>query len=205
LLPAFPAVALLIGLWFAEVSNWGGQAKASTGRLALRIYAWALVIVFVALGAFLTWASFNLEELIVGRDMNSQQLEVARLIPVPMMILGVTLIVSAIVIGLTWKRGGNGATLLSIGGTHVLIYVVILAFVFPTFEPTKTYEPQSRWISAQIDGESRFGMVDYAGVPRRGGFAYYTDTDVDLLEGIDEATDFLRRYPKTIVRERCRG
>ena len=69
----------------------------------------------------------------------------------------------------------------------------------PAFAPVKSYEPQSRWISETIGDESRFGMVDIAGVPRRGGISYYTGTAVDLIDGPDETRLYLEKYPKTIV------
>jgi len=74
-----------------------------------------------------------------------------------------------------------------------------LARVRPRCAQCKTYRPQSEWIRAQSGDESRCGMVDAAGGARRGGFSYYTGTAVDLLEGPDEAADYLRKYPNTIV------
>ncbi len=199
LLPAFPAAALLIGTWLAEVSRPVSDGGSTTGRRALGIYSWALSVVFVALGGLLLWAAPNLESLTAGRELNSQQLEVLQNIVTPLLVLGPGLILSGLVIGATWKLGGKGGALLGIGITHVALYVIVLAIVLPTLAPTKSYKPQSLWISSQIDGEPRFGMVDEAGTPRRGGFAYYTGTAVDLLQGPDDALDYLRKYPKTIV------
>jgi hypothetical protein len=42
-------------------------------------------------------------------------------------------------------------------------------------------------------------MVDADGMGRRGGFAYYTGTAIDLLEGPDQTLNYLRKYPHTIV------
>jgi hypothetical protein len=199
LLPAFPAVAILMGLWSAEVSGAPNDAPAAIGCRAVFMYSCALVVGFVALGGFLLWAAPNLQSLVSDRQLDSQELEVMKNIAMPLQALGTVLIVSALAIGASWKFGGKGAALLGIGGTHVAIYVVVLALVFPAFAPAKTYEPQSRWISAEIGGETRFGMVDAAGVARRGGFSYYTGTAVDLLEGPEEASDYLEKYPGTIV------
>jgi len=199
LLPAFPAVAILIGLWSAEVSGSANDAPAATGRRAVFLYSGALFVAFVALGGVLLWAAPNLESLVSGRQLDSQQLELMNNIAMPLGALGIVLVVSALAIGASWKLGGKGGALLGIGGTHVAIYIVILALVFPAFAPVKTYEPQSRWISAEIGDEPRFGMVDAAGVARRGGFSYYTGTAVDLLEGPDEASEYLKKYPGTIV------
>lgn len=199
LLPAYPAVALVLGLWLADVGKSEGGARSDVGRVAVPLYSWALVLVYLSLGSYLLWAAPNLEALLSGRDMNSQELEVVANATMPLMALGVAMIFSSIAIGCAWKFGGNRVAVFGIGGAHILIYIVILALVFPIFEPVKTYKPQSAWISAQIGDQPRFGMVDAAGVPRRGGFSYYTGTAVDLLEGPAEAIGYLRKYPQTIL------
>jgi len=199
LLPAYPAVALAIGVWLAEISKSGGDTQWGIGALAVRLYSWALVLVFLSLGGFLLWAAPNLDSLAAARELNSQELELKDNLVIPLLVLGATLIVSAVAIGAAWKLSGKSGAVLGIAGTHIAIYVVVLAFVMPSFEPVKTYEPQSRWIMAQIGDEERFGMVDRAGVMRRGGFSYYTGTAVDLLAGPGEAADYLREFPNTIV------
>ena len=199
LLPAFPAVAMLLGVWLAEVSKAGDNSKSGTGAVAVRNYSWALAVVLFVLGGALIWATLNLETLIAGQDLNSQELEVASNAFGPFLIFAATLILASIAIFTSWKLGGKTSALLGIAGAHIAIYIVILAVVMPILEPTKSYEPQSQWISSQIGDEPRFGMVDESGTPRRGGFAYYTGTAVDLLEGPDEALDYLRQYPNTIL------
>jgi 4-amino-4-deoxy-L-arabinose transferase-like glycosyltransferase len=199
LLPAFPAAALLLGIWLAEVTRPFRDEESGAGKIAVPVYSWALVLVFLALGGFLLWAAPNLETLAAGRDLTSEELEIVRNIGTPLIVFGITLILSAFAIGAAWKLGGKGSALLAIGGTHVAIYVVILSLLFPTFAPTKSYEPQSRWIMSEIGDAPRFGMVDAAGYYRRGGFGFYTGTAIDLLEGPNEALDYLRQYPNTIV------
>jgi len=199
LLPAFPAVAILLGIWFAEVTAVSKDARSGAGDIALRLYSWALVLVYLALGGFLVWASSNLELLTSDQQLNDQELEIMGNIAIPLRVFAAVLMASALVVGAAWKIGGKGAAVLGVGGTHVAIYVVILALVFPAFGPVKTYEPQSRWISSEIGDQARFGMVDAAGVGRRGGFSYYTGTAVDLLDDAGAATDYLREYPDTII------
>lgn len=199
LLPAFPAVAILLGAWFAEITAASSNGHSGEGAIALRVYSWAMVLVYLSLGGFLVWASSNLELFTSERQLNYQELEIISNINIPLRVLGAVLMASALVIGAAWKIGGKGAALLGVGGTHIAIYVVILALVFPAFAPGKTYEPQSRWISSEIGDQTRFGMVDAAGMGRRGGFSYYTGTAVDLLDDAGAATDYLRQYPDTIV------
>ncbi|MBT8108477.1 MAG: glycosyltransferase family 39 protein [Gammaproteobacteria bacterium] len=197
LLPAYPALAVMLATWLAEVCRPASDSR--TGTLAMRLYAWIATAAMVVLGGIVLWLSQNLDVLAAGRELNYQEVELASNLPWPLVLLGATLVVGGLIIGVAWKTGGKSATPLGIGAAHILLYVAILAFVLPTFEPTKTYRPQSEWISNAIDGEPRFGMVDEWGVPRRGGFAYYTRTDVDLLDGPPEAVAYLQQYPKTIV------
>jgi len=199
LLPAFPPVAVVLGIWFAEICSSSSDARSYVGAVAMRLYSWAIVLVYLALGGFLVWASGNLETLTSDRQLNYQEVEMIGNGGTPVFMLGAILIVSALAIAAAWKVGGKSAALLGVGGSHIAIYVVILALVFPVFAPAKTYEPQSRWISSQIGDQPRFGMVDVAGVGRRGGFSYYTGTAVDLLDGAVEAREYLREYPDTII------
>jgi len=200
LLPAYPAVALLLGTWLSEVSTRRKDAAGEpVGVVAVPVYAIALSVVFIGLGGFLVWAAPNLQSLTAGRGMNSQELEVVANEGAPLLVLGITLLVSAVLIVAAWRMRGNRAALLGIGVSYAAIYAVILALVMPGFEPVKSYKPQSEWISAQIGAQTRFGMVDPQGIPRRGGFAYYTQTEVDLITGFDAAVEYLHKYPDTII------
>jgi len=199
LLPAFPAAALLLGTWLAEVSGPRGDEESRAGKIAVPMYSWALVMLFLVLGGALLWVATNLESVSSGRDFNSQELEIVANIGMPLIVFGITLILAAFAIGSAWRLGGNGSALLAIGATHVAIYTVILSLVFPSFAPSKSYEPQSRWIMSEIGDAPRFAMVDESGFYRRGGFGFYTGTAIDLLDGPDEALDYFRQYPDTIV------
>jgi 4-amino-4-deoxy-L-arabinose transferase-like glycosyltransferase len=199
-LPGSPAVALLLALWLAEVGNKrDSSAPAATGALAVKVYSLALALVLAAVGAVLIWAVPNIESLIEGKDLDKQDLEIAANIGGPLLAFGITLLIAGIAIASIWKVFGSRAALLSIAGSFMTIYVVLLAVVMPELEPTKSYRPQSAWISSQIGEEPRFGMVDPSGTPRRGGFAYYTDTHVDLLEDFDAAASYFESYPNTII------
>jgi len=196
-LPAFPAAALIIGQWLADASR--PDEESATGRKALRIYSWTLGVAYLVFSVLVLWVSQNLDVVAAGRELNEQQVELASRLPIPLLALGTTLLVAALVIVGSWRSGGKRGALLGVLVAHLALYVVVLSLVFPSFEPVKTYRPQSEWISSAIGDEPRFGMVDEAGVPRRGGFSYYTGTDVDLLDGPDDARAYLERYPDTII------
>jgi hypothetical protein len=114
-------------------------------------------------------------------------------------LLGIVLLGSGLWIGHAWRHKDARASLVRIGGAQVALYVVILAFVMPAFGAIKTYAPQSRWISEAIGDETHFGMVDPNGIARRGGFAYYTGTMVDLLDSEPEVERFFKEHPDSVV------
>jgi 4-amino-4-deoxy-L-arabinose transferase-like glycosyltransferase len=200
LLPAYPAAALLLGPWLAAV----GRTDEATGTLApttspVRIYSIVLAIVyaFFGLALFVVLAKFN--TIVAGQDLNDQEFQVAENIRWPMALLGIVFLVSAFAIWQTWRAHDVRAALVRIGVAQVGLYVVILAFAMPALGPTKTYAPQSQWISAQIGSATNFGMVDPSGRGRRGGFSYYTGTMVDLLTGPGEVEQFFHEHPTSVV------
>jgi 4-amino-4-deoxy-L-arabinose transferase-like glycosyltransferase len=201
LLPAYPAAALLLGPWlasFGQTTKSSGQETAPSSR-PVRIYSLILSIFYAAIGTAIIGVLARLSSIIPDLDLNEQELQVVENIRWPLVLLSVVFLVSAVAIWRAWRRNEAGTALVRIGGTQVAIYVAILAFVLPAFGPTKTYAPQSHWISEQIGDETHFGMVDPAGVGRRGGFSYYTGTMVDLLEGPAEVERFFRDHPASVV------
>jgi 4-amino-4-deoxy-L-arabinose transferase-like glycosyltransferase len=199
MLPAFPAAAILLGVWLAEVTSGNQEGHAGQGKTAVRVYAWAIAAVYLVLGGAVVWAGLNLESLASGKSLTAQEIEVMNGLDLPLLMLGIAFVGSSLALMAAWRAGGKTAALLCVGAAHIAIYIVILALVLPVFEPVKSYEPQSRWISETIGSEDRFGMVDRAGVARRGGFSYYTGTAVDLIDGPAEADSYLQTYPQTIV------
>ena len=201
LLPAYPAVALLLAPWLASV----GQATTndmdteSPGERPVHIYSIALAVIYAAIGIAVFVFVAKLQSVIPKMDLDELELEVARTIPVPLIILGVVLVATGLWVGHAWRQRRARAAIVRIGVAHVALYVVIIAIVMPTLEPTKTYKPQSRWISETIGDDQPFGMVDPNGIARRGGFSYYTGAMVPLLEGPAEVDRFFAEYPDTIV------
>jgi 4-amino-4-deoxy-L-arabinose transferase-like glycosyltransferase len=199
LLPAYPAVALLLGPWIASVGLGERRMADTPGSRPVNIYSFVLAIAYSILGIALIGVFTKYGSIVSDLNLNGQDVQVAKSVRIPLAMLAVVLLASGLWIGQAWRRGNVRASLVRIGGAHVGLYVVILAFVMPAFGPTKTYAPQSRWISEQIGDATHFGMVDPRGVARRGGFAYYTGTMVDLLDSATEVERFFARYPGSVV------
>jgi 4-amino-4-deoxy-L-arabinose transferase-like glycosyltransferase len=212
LLPAYPAVALILAPWLARVGLPASEdSKDCPGTRPVRIYSFCLAIVFLLAGAVLLSVSIWIEPIIAGLELNEQELEVAHGIRVPLAVMAVAMLASGIWILHSWRRKDIRAMLHRIGAAHVALYIVILGLALPALGPTKTYLPQSNWIREQIGSESNFGMVYpfgsktgsgkvlNAGIARRGGFAYHTGAMVDLLNTREEVANYFREHPETVI------
>ncbi len=200
MLPAYPAVALLIGPWLASVgrTNVGADSPVSGSR-PVRIYSLVLAVFYATLAVTLFAITAKFGSIVSSLDLNSQEVQLSENIRWPLLFLGFIFLASGIAIWRAHQRNDARASLVRIGGTQIALYVVILAFVMPAFAPTKTYAPQSEWISDQIGDETHFGMVDQNGIARRGGFSYYTGAMVDLLASSAEIEQFFQEYPDSVV------
>jgi 4-amino-4-deoxy-L-arabinose transferase-like glycosyltransferase len=198
LLPAYPAVALLLGPWMASAGQGEGRHEAPAAH-PVNVVSFVMAIAYSIVGLALIGMFAKYGSIVSDLNLNDQAVQVAKNIRIPLVLLGIALLASGLWIGQAWRRGNVRTSLVRLGGAHVGLYVVILALVMPAFGPTKSYEPQSRWISEQIGDATHFGMVDSSGVARRGGFAYYTGTMVDLLESRAEVERFFQEHPGSVV------
>lgn len=197
LLPAYPAVALLLGPWLAAVGRQGDIA--SPDARPVRLYALLLGLLYAVSGVALFIAVSRLGSIIAAGDFSPEELAVGGALPLPLAILGAVLLLGGGWIAHAGWRGLPRRALVRLAAVHIVIYVVALGVVMPTFGPVKSYREPSVWISDTIGDETAFGMVHAAGALRRGGFAYYTDTMVPLLETPDDVREFFEAHPTSLV------
>jgi len=207
MLPAFPAVALLLAPWLATI----GRVDPTRTQLlrglpndkAVHTYSVILAGAFFCIGLLLFSAFALFDFLIVKDDMLHLELEVARALRLPLLMLAVAIIAASVWIGLAWRVRDTRDELRRIGVSYVALYVVILAIVMPQFGPTKTYAPQGQWIRSEIGpDQTHIGMVypGGAGIRKRGAFGYETGgAMVDLLEAPEQVEAFFNRYPDSLV------
>ncbi|MFQ6005137.1 MAG: ArnT family glycosyltransferase [Woeseia sp.] len=212
LLPAYPALALLLAPWLASIGRSDIELSPDAPRTRpVRIYSLILAVAFSVVGIGLFGFLAKFASVVAGLDLNEQELEVAHGLRVPLAVLGTVLLASGFWIVQAWRRDDTRAAVIRIGAAHVALYVVILAFALPAFEPTKSYASQSQWIREQIGSETNFGMVYpfgsktgsgkvvSSGLGKRGGFAYHTGAMVDLLYNRAEVESFFREHPGSVV------
>ena len=201
LLPAYPAIALLLAPWLEAVIQQPPGADAPSSK-PVRAWTAGITITFVALGLAFIAIGVAFEPIVERLELNPQEVELAHLLRVPLIGTGVLLLAAAAWLGLTWRRKGPTTALVRIPAVHVALYVALQAWVMPTFDPTKTYRPQSRWISDQIGVGTTFAMVHperAMGMRKRGAFGYYTGSMVELLETQEQVVEFLRQHPESLV------
>jgi 4-amino-4-deoxy-L-arabinose transferase-like glycosyltransferase len=207
MLPAFPAFALLIGPWLSSV----GRVNSTDTLVSLdvprerpvAVYALALAIAFALLGLTLAILGGFVNTIAPRIDLQGTEAAMAAGLQLPLLILGLLLMVSALWIGMSWRTRDTRGALHRIGLSYVALYAVTLGIVMPAFAMTKTYKPQGQWIRQQIGSEqTHIGMVypGGGGIRKRGAFGFETGgLMVDLLESESEVESFFAKYPGSLV------
>ncbi len=150
---------------------------------------------FVALAAAVAmwWASGKYE-------LHEQSRQILLGLPVPILALGTASLAAGFWVRGPRRRGELPSALFRLAVTNSVLLLVLIAWVMPTLNPTKTYVPQTRWIREQIGSETRIGLVNLEyGDHKQGAFAYYTGVPVDLLETQSDLERFFREHPRSLV------
>ena len=201
LLPAYPAMALLLGPWLATVglapNKTVGQAP---GTRPVRIYSLLLAIVFCIIGVAMCLFAGAFDSLITQVDLGRQRVAGVHGLRVPIAIVGAVLLAAGLWIGQAWRKGNARAGLFRIGAAHIMLYVLILSVVMPAAQPIMTYAPSSAWLRDQIGAEKNIGMVwPSRGIKKRAAFAFYTEAMIDMLEDREQVEHFFKEHPTSVV------
>jgi 4-amino-4-deoxy-L-arabinose transferase-like glycosyltransferase len=201
LLPAYPAMALLLGPWLASV----GRAAEDTpqtlpGPRPVSIYSLVLAIAFAVIGVALCVLAGAFEALVMHIDLGRQRVEDVAELRAPLAVVGVFLLAAGLWIAQTWRRGDTRAGLFRIGVAHIMLYSLILGLVLPGAQPMMSYAPSSAWLKDQIGSEENIGMVWPArGIKKRAAFAFYAGAMVDMLDDRAQVDHFFEEHPGSVV------
>ena len=199
LLPAYPAAALLIAPWLSEVSGMEAFQETPNHRAA-RAFVLIMSVALLAGGVLGIGAAAAMGTIATKIGFEAGVREVLSDLRLPMAVLSVISFGAGLWMGAGWRRGKIGEAFSRLAVSSVLLFLLMVAWLIPVFNPVKTYVPQSRWIREQVDGETRVGLVSLkGGYHRIGGFAYYTGIPVELLESHDDVTRFFREHPRSLV------
>ena len=200
LLPAYPAVALLMAPWVEQLQLARPSGQRAPSSRPLRVYGAALGVVFPVLALLACAISAGLDTIVGRTEMNEQEIAVAYELRWPLVLLGVVLLAVGLWVLHAWRRGDAHTILTRLGAGHVALYVVLLAWILPAFNPSKSYKPQSEWIREQIGSETHIGLVypEFA-FRKMGAWGYYTGALVERMESTAEVERFFERYPGSLV------
>lgn len=201
LLPAYPAMALLLGPWLATVGRAPSTAAdESPGTRPVSIYSLLLAIVFSIIGIALCVFAGAFESLITRVDLGRFLIEDVQGLRAPLGIFGVSLLAAGLWIGAAWRQSDTRAGLFRIGAAHVVLYALLLGLILPAAEPMKTYAPASAWLRDQIGSEEHIGMV-WPGrvIKKRAAFAFYTGAMVDIVDDQAQVEHFFQEHPTSVV------
>jgi 4-amino-4-deoxy-L-arabinose transferase-like glycosyltransferase len=205
LLPAYPAIVLILGRWLAAAGRPDDENPAgliAPGERPVQIATIFITIVFAVAGACCLLFSAFFDTIIAGRDLRELQVAVANALRIPMVLLGLAMLFGAVWTGLAAFRCQTRPALMRTGLSQIIIWSVALAFAAPALQPIKTFGPQSRWIKQQIGPEqTQIGMVyPDMGERKRGGFAYEMGgAMVELLDDRAQVDRFFTEYPDSVV------
>ncbi len=200
LMPAYPAIALLLGAWFAGLfrPNEEGEAPSErAGRWFIRGYAgWLTFVGVVALVV-----GVGIELLISRLDIAVSAEAAVRATRVPAIALGVTCTVLGVWIWRTERGGALRAALFGVAASLVPFYVILLAWLVPAFNGHKTYAPQCAWIVEQIpEEETHIGLYfPRRNVAKMGAWGFYTERLVSLVWSTEHLERFFRDHPDSVA------
>jgi 4-amino-4-deoxy-L-arabinose transferase-like glycosyltransferase len=196
LMPAYPAVALLLATWLDAVGREGAADDSPDPRPAW-IYARGVSLVLLFVGAAAAPAAAALGPLVARLDLAASAGD-------PLLALRGPLLAAAAVGLATWRwvrralcAHDLAGALLRAAFAQLALFGVVVAGVLPALDPANSYEPQGRWIEQRLGAETRIGFL---GSDRKiGAFGYYSGALVERVGGAAEIGDFFRRHPASLV------
>jgi 4-amino-4-deoxy-L-arabinose transferase-like glycosyltransferase len=205
LLPAYPAIVLILGPWLATVGRPDDENPSDTtvpGDKPVQVLSIIIAVLFGVLGvASLLFAAF-FDAIVASQDLSEIRMEVANRLRIPVLLLGITVLTGAVWTGIAAIRRQTRSALVRTGLSQIATWTIALALVAPALQPAKSFGPQSRWIKEYVGPEqTHIGMV-YPGMGerKRGGFAYEMGgTMVELLEDQTQVEQFFTEYPDSVV------
>jgi 4-amino-4-deoxy-L-arabinose transferase-like glycosyltransferase len=200
LLPAYPAVALLLAPYLDALTRAGAQDDDAPNPRPARAYAAVVVAVLAVIGAGSIAAVVAFESIVPRLDLNTGSTEAAFAVRVPLVITGLVVLAGALWIALAWHKGDVRAGLVRLGVAQIPIYIAIHALILPAMNPARTLKPQGAWVRQQIGDETHIGLVyPRYSVRKMGAWALYSDSLVDILKTREDVERFLAERPGSVV------
>ena len=201
LLPAYPAVALLMAPWVARWTEPAREGELRYGGRAVGAWTWAMTAVSAVVGALMLGIAIGGPSLVERIRPDPKAIEIAPLLRIPALVTGLVLLASVALLASAWWRKDRGRSIAAVALTYGMIYGIAQGLLMPVFEPLKTFRPQSEWLRSRVPPGIPTAMVyvgDYAS-RRRAAFAYYMGSPMRRLETAADVAAFFDRFPRTLV------
>jgi 4-amino-4-deoxy-L-arabinose transferase-like glycosyltransferase len=195
LLPAYPAIALLIAPWIRTVTKIGadlGSPDSRLARVSVAFYAMFLILI----GVVCLMSAVSTGPVMARLDLEALHKNIALAMRLPSVVLGVVSLAAGFWVARAWRRRDIPRAFYRSAVAFFSIYLIGLAWI----NSAKTYAPAGRWIREQIGSEKQFGLAFPArDTAKMAAFKFYTEARIQLLEKEDEIERFLREHPKSVV------
>jgi len=199
LLPAYPAVAMLIGHWIASTLSGPATANRADRRFAALFVIVLAVLLFIAGGSYVI-AGLGGGFVIPRLGLDPLYESVALNLLAPAVAIGVLAIAGGFWVFAAWSRADLWSGFGRIAATLFLLYLTAFIWFMPGFDPVKTYAPAGRWIRERIGSATHLGLAfPRRGDEKMGAFGFYTGRLVQLLNSEEAIDRFFRQHPNSVV------
>jgi hypothetical protein len=196
LMPAYPAVALLLAPWLSAVGR-KPAAPDSPGSRPAAIFATGVRLVLLVAAAAAFVAGLSLGPIVARIELDAPLPEILLGLRAPLLFLGAIGPPVWFWIRTSQQRGDLQAALLRLALVQCVLFLVFVAWIMPTLNPANSYAAPLRWIGEQIGDQTHIG---YLGSKRKiGAFGYYTESLVEVVQDEDEVRRFFVEHPDSLV------
>ncbi len=199
LLPAYPALAILMGWWISTLANSESEEPRASDPRPARVLGIFFAVLLMVLGVGGLVGGLGLD-MILGR-LHLQRLERETIGGLRWTIVAGGVLFGALGFWLWQARRGHVLGQMErLAAVTLPIYLTVFALFMPGFNPLKTYEPQGRWLRSQIGDSHWIGLLNQElGFHKQGAFGYAIGGLVKLVENEADMESFFRANPDSVV------
>jgi 4-amino-4-deoxy-L-arabinose transferase-like glycosyltransferase len=199
LLPAYPAVALLIGQWVA-VTIRGPTTQNERDRRLGNLFVGAIAVLLLVTGGSFVLAGLAVGFVIPRFGLEPLYQSLALDLRTPGFVIGLLALGGGFWVMTAWRQSDLTTGFHRTAATLLSLYLLAFAWFMPGFDPVKTYKPAARWVLERIGNETHFGLAfPRRGFAKMGAFGFYSGRLVELLNSEEAIEEFLRKHPNSVV------
>lgn len=198
LLPAYPALALLIGWWISSLANSETEAAPAPDPRPARVLGIFFAGMLLVLGVAALVGGLALPMILDRMHLATLELTTIDHLRWPITASGVLFVILGFWL---WQaRRSHALSLMErLAAVTLPIYLMAFALLMPGFNPLKTYEPQGRWLRSQIGDSHWIGLLNPdLGFHKQGAFGYAIDGLVKLVENEQDMEAFFAANPDSV-------